>query len=401
MIEQEIIAACFRDNSLRHELSVKPHHFASQIHGDIWAEIQAAGDSFDAVTVMTTLNEAGKLEAADRVITIANESIGTVSTARQHAQALVSQWRKREVERICAEGLETLDAEQVLRGLLSLDQDEGRWECSIRDAMKDALADFERAADGMRGITTGLADLDRHLGGWHDGDLSVIGARPAMGKTALLLHFAQKCGVPCGLVSAEQPAYQVAQRHVSAIGKVSLSGLRQGKIGEREVQAVMAANRMMKDYWIYDAPSPSIDDVTRVARRWKAQHGIRVLFVDYIQRLQGRGDRRVEQVGDVVRGLKSLARDLKIPVVALAQVARSVESRENRRPSMGDLSDSSEIEKEADQVITMYRDEVYNPQSTAVGECELKIAKNRHGYTGTISVAWHGETVSFGDLNPW
>jgi len=135
-----------------------------------------------------------------------------------------------------------------------------------------------------------------------------------------------------------------------------------------------------------------------MARRWKHKHGIKILFVDYIQRIQGNGKARHEQVGDVVRGLKTLARDLDIPVVALAQVSRQVESRQDMRPNMGDLSDSSEIEKEADQIVTMYREEVYNENTKEPGICELKVCKNRHGYTGTVAVKWIGKHVSFGNV---
>jgi len=222
-----------------------------------------------------------------------------------------------------------------------------------------------------------------------------------MGKTALLLHFAQSCGVPLGLVSAEQPAYQIAQRHVASIGKVRLSDLRQGRVGENETKAVISANHRLKDYWIFDRSAPTVDDIVKVARRWKHRHDIQVLFVDYIQRIQGKGKARHEQVGDVVRSLRTLARDLNIPVVALAQVARQVEGRDNKRPGMGDLSDSSEIEKEADQIITMYRDEVYNKTTDVPGICELKVCKNRHGYTGTVDVRWIGEHVSFANNEVW
>jgi replicative DNA helicase len=245
-----------------------------------------------------------------------------------------------------------------------------------------------------------LQVLDSHLGGWQDGDLTVIGARPAMGKTALLLHFAAAAGVSVGLVSAEQPAFQIAQRHAASLGRVSLADLRRGRIGDQEqgllVEAIRKINRM--NYRIYDRSSPHIADVERMARRWKQKHGMEILLVDYIQRIRGDGDKKHERVGDVVQRLKTLARDLDVPVVALSQVGRQVESRTNRRPGMGDLSDSSEIEKEADAVITLYRDEVYNPESKDKGTAELYIAKNRHGYTGTVRVQWAGVWVRFADL---
>ena len=403
MIEQEYLACAIRNPDVLTHTSVKLAYFDSRVHQTIYEAMLDLGQSFDAPLLINKLANEGEVEAAQRVIEIMSDCLGIQANASRYAVEMRNNYRRRRTQEILTEGLETLNAEQVMRALMELDVAEGGNETTIRDALSEALKDMEEAAEcqGIRGITTGLDKLDRHLGGWHKGDLCVIGARPAMGKTALLLHFAQSCGVPLGLVSAEQPAYQIAQRHVSSLGKVRLSDLRQGKIGARETQAVITVNHRLKDYWIYDRSAPSVDDIVKVARRWKHRHNIQVLFVDYIQRIQGKGKARHEQVGEVVRSLKTLARDLEIPVVALAQVARQVEARENKRPSMGDLSDSSEIEKEADQIITMYRDEVYNPNTDTSGICELKVCKNRHGYTGTVEVEWIGEYVTFQNRSEW
>lgn len=401
MIEREYLACCMRNPDLLTDLAVKSEHFESPMNRLIYQTMMEYGRSFDAVLINQKLFEQGEREAAARVLDIMNDCTGIQSNAAKYAVQIRNNHRKRRTEEILKEGMETLDAGAVVRSLMELDQEDASHETTIKQAMSQALQDMEQASEGIRGITTGLSDLDKHLGGWHKGDLCVIGARPAMGKTALLLHFAQSCNVPLGLVSAEQPAYQIAQRHVASIGKVRLSDLRQGKIGEHETKAVISANHRLKDYWIFDRSAPTVDDIVKVARRWKHRHDIEVLFVDYIQRIQGKGKARHEQVGDVVRSLKTLARDLNIPVVALAQVARQVEVRDNKRPGMGDLSDSSEIEKEADQIITMYRDEVYNKTTETPGICELKVCKNRHGYTGTVDVRWIGEHVSFANNEVW
>lgn len=396
MIEREVIAACLAKPDLLYEIDLEPAHFGSQVCQVIWAkmlELSKAGQVFDAVTVSQDLGKDGA-----HVIEIVNEALGLPTNAKAYAQKIKQAWVDAESQRIMASG-EPLD--EIISQLMALNTEAKHATVTIKEAMKLAVEDMQAAAecDGIRGITTGLHKLDQNLGGWHRGDLSVIGARPAMGKTALLLHFAARCGVPLGMISTEQPAYQIAQRHCASIGRVPLGKIRSGKIGKDEMAAVIAVNRKMKDYHIYDQSAPSILDIIREARKWKHRHGIQILFVDYIQRIKGAGDRRHEQVGDVVRGLKTLARDLDIPVVALAQVGRAVEARTDRRPNMGDLSDSSEIEKEADQVLTLYRDEVYNPETTDIGIAELDIAKNRHGHTGTVKVSWQGEFVSFGDLN--
>jgi replicative DNA helicase len=400
MIEQEYLACALQNPNVLTDHEVKSHQFESPMHQAIYQAMIDAGKSYDAALIANQLWTEGEQSASNRVLEIVADCHGIQANCAQYAEKIRNNHRNRVTRQILAEGIKTLDSGEVIRKLMELDKTETSQEISITQAMAEALEDMEAAAQskGIRGITTGLNGLDKHLGGWHRGDLCVIGARPAMGKTALMLHFAQSCGVPLGLVSAEQPAYQIAQRHVASIGKVRLSDLRQGKIGENETKAVITANHRLKNYWIYDRSSPSIDDIVKMARRWKHKHGIKILFVDYIQRIQGNGKVRHEQVGDVVRGLKTLARDLDIPVVALAQVSRQVESRQDMRPNMGDLSDSSEIEKEADQIVTMYREEVYNENTKEPGICELKVCKNRHGYTGTVAVKWIGKHVSFGNL---
>ena len=402
MIERELIAAVISKPDTLWQCEVEPEHFESEVHAEIWRtilDLQHRGESFDAVTVSQAIGG----DAGSRVIDIATEAVGAPAAAPGYARTIVDRWRDRkaaDVYHLAGEG--QLSRDEAIRSLMALDDQESRFECDIQQAFKWAVADMEEAAaagGGLRGITTGLAKLDDHLGGWHDGDLVVVGARPAMGKTALMLHFAQRAGVPLGLVSAEQPAYQIAQRHAASIGKVSLSNLRNGQVGGKEMQAVASANRSLKDYWLLDRSNPTITEVERVARRWHHKHGIKILFVDYIQRIKGHGDKRHEQVGDVVRSLKTLARDLSIPVIALSQVSRAVEARpKNKRPNMSDLSDSSEIEKEADQVLTLYRDEVYDEDSADKGKAEIAICKNRHGYVGFVYVGWAGEFVSFGDL---
>jgi len=401
MIEQELIAAVLRSPSALLDCDCLPEHFESEVHQTIWQtiiDLQSRGEPFDAVTLMEVLPS----EAGNRVVAYVNESVGITANAAGYSRKIVEGWRERQALDVYAKAAGgEVTRDEVIQSLMALDNQSDRFEASGQQALKWALADMEEAAENegrLRGITTGLADLDACLGGFHDGDLTVEGARPAMGKTALLIHHAMHCGVPYGFVSAEQPAHQIAQRMVAARGGVSLSDLRHGRIGGKEMEAVKAAQGVIKQASLYDRSSPSILEVERVARRWRHRQGIKILFVDYIQRIRGAGERRHEQVGDVVRRLKTLARDLGIPVVALSQVGRQVEGRENKRPSMGDLSDSSEIEKEADQILTLYRDEVYDRNSDDKGLAEINIAKNRHGYCGAVKVAWMGEHVRFGNL---
>ena len=266
-------------------------------------------------------------------------------------------------------------------------------------------AEAAKARGGaIPGIPTGLSKLDEVLGGWHNSDFVVIGARPSMGKTALLLNVALGGEVAGGLVSTEQPVVQIGSRLLAIEGGINASRLRNGSHDSNDLGKMsFAVQRLLeRQLMISDRSAPTIADVQRMARRWRQNHGMKVLLVDYIQRIKGNDPRakRVEQVVEVTEGLKDIARELDIPVVALAQVNREVDKRTDKRPGMGDLSDSSSIEKEADQIIMLYRDEVYNRDSADKGAAELLVEKNRHGPTGFVRVAWHAETMRFRDWAP-
>jgi replicative DNA helicase len=261
--------------------------------------------------------------------------------------------------------------------------------------MKRAIEIIEEADSkkgGVFGVPSGLTDLDKVLGGFHNSDLYVVGARPAIGKTAMLLNFANAAGVAGGVISAEQPAEQIGLRLIAIDGKVCAHKMRNGDLEEHDFAriALTARNLNQKEIHLYDKSGPTIMEVIRQARKWKMQYDIRILYVDYIQRLKWTDLKiaRHEQVGNVVMCLKELARDLNIPIVALAQVNRDVEKRTDKRPNMGDLANSSEIEKEADCIMLLYRDEVYNDQTMDKGVIEIDVAKNRHGPTGWKKFIW-------------
>lgn len=295
-------------------------------------------------------------------------------------------------------GVELLD--RGITELMALQKVEARSEYTLRQAMTLAFAEAERARElGGRipGIASGLVDLDRILGGWHDSDLIVIGARPAQGKTAVLLNFATACALPSGIVSAEQPAQQIGARVMSIKSLVPAERMRNGRFEPQDLRKLENAVGELceRTCMIYDRSSPTIADVSRMARKWKQQNGIRVLFVDYVQRIEAAQTRqsanKAEKVGEVVRGLKNLARDLEIPVIALAQVGRQADGRQ---PGMGDLSDSSEIEKEADQILTLFRPGTADDNADD-SEAIISVEKNRHGPCGEIKTVWVPETMRF------
>jgi replicative DNA helicase len=363
----------------------------------------AAGQPVDTVTL-------GELQPRLAAYLIELHShTPSAANIRAYAQRVRDDWTIRQVrdvgERIArseGDASEALDA--AIGDLMRLSHTSQRHEYTLRDAMGMAYRAMQEARDlggKIPGITTGLTKLDEILGGWHNSDLIVVGSRPAMGKTSLLLNFSDVAGVTQGIISAEQPADQIGGRVLSLGSKVAATKLRSGKVDDEDYGHLRHAIERLVDRkaFIYDRSAPTIGEVCRIARKWKHQHGIKLLLVDYIQRIESdRGERKHERVGDVARQLKNLARDLQIPVVALGQVGRQVESREDKRPHMGDLSDSSEIEKEADQIIMLYRDEVYDPDSAEKGTAELLIEKNRHGPTGFVRCKWEAETMRFANL---
>lgn len=390
-------------------VEVAPEHFATETHGDICRRIrELSGDSLpcDPVSVAESFEREGKRALGTLALTIASEAVTTTQPAA-FADRIRASWRLRQAHAIAAElhgANDSTAVDTAIERLMSLHATETRHEWSAKDAVRRTVDELQAINDGTapKPVTSGLRDLDKIIGGFHRGDLIVIGARPAMGKTSLALGMARAAaaaGNPCGVISGEQPIEQVSARWLALASGVAATNFRAG-FGEGEWGQV--SNAMVSvaglPLWVYDRSAPTLVECVRVARRWKHKYGIAALYVDYLQRIEGEGDRKFEQVGAVVRGLKNLARDLDIPVIVPAQVSRQVEQRKPAIPRMGDLSDSSEIEKEADQVLMLYRDEQYNPETSQRGIAKIIVEKNRHGPTGFIECAFHAPTMRFGDL---
>lgn len=409
--ERVVLRTAMMQPSALPDLTVQPHHFASEHHAMVWEAVQALsldGKPIDPVSVSDQLVRDGKPALVELPIAIANAAELVVTSQPAYYAALILEaWRNREARGIAAtltEGVRCKGPDAIdnaIAGLMALHANDRDCEHTAKSAMAAAWAQVEAAhlAGGtLIGVPTGLEELDDKLGGLHDSDLIVIGARPAMGKTGLLLQMvlAASKGHPVGLISGEQPHEQVGLRWMAAGSRVSVGRLRAAKFedehwGPLNLAVTDIGGRPIR---IYDRSSPELVDVVRVARRWKQQHGIKALFVDYLQRIEVKSDApKHERVGQVARGLKNLARDLQIPVVVLAQVSRAVEQRQDNRPQMGDLADSSEIEKEADQIMTLWRD--LSEPNAETSAAEINIVKNRHGNIGKVHCRWHGATTSF------
>jgi replicative DNA helicase len=234
-----------------------------------------------------------------------------------------------------------------------------------------------------------------------EGLLYVIAGRPSTGKTALMITMAVNGRVPIGIITLEQGNTQIAIRMLSGLSRIDSVSLSRGSLQEEEwprlTKGAGIASRL--DIWLDEKPAQSLAYIMRRAREWKYKHGIRALFLDYLQLVQTAEGRetRSERLGAVTKGLRALGKELRIPVISLAQLNRSLEDRSDKRPLLSDLRDSGEIEQDADTVMMLYRDEVYNENSQDKGMAEIIVRKQRDGRLGTVLAAWLGQYCLFED----
>ncbi|MBI5147975.1 MAG: replicative DNA helicase [Parcubacteria group bacterium] len=284
---------------------------------------------------------------------------------------------------------------------------------AVKDELKDAYERIEKLHKGdgaLRGVTTGFDGLDHYLSGFQKSDLVILGARPSLGKTALALdiarHAAVKGGVPVGIFSLEMSREQVIDRLISAEAQVPLWRLRTGRLQD-EIEFGMireALDRLSRTpIFVEDSPSPNILQMRAMARRLQAEHDLGLLIVDYLQMIQPRtsNDSVVQQITEISRGLKSLARELNIPVLALSQLSRGVEQREVKIPRLSDLRESGSIEQDADVVMFIYRKdrEYANIAPEEQNTAEIIIAKHRNGPLGTVKLKFDPEKVNFKQID--
>lgn len=271
----------------------------------------------------------------------------------------------------------------------------------------ERIQELHARGDDVIGIPTGFVDLDRLLGGLNKSDLVIIAARPGMGKTSLQMSFAltaaRRYGKRVALFNLEMSGEQLVQRMIAAETRIDSQRLRRGDLQEHEWPIFLEAIGRLSETRIFidDTPSISPTQMRTKCRRLYAEQGLDLVMIDYLQLMQAEfsTNNRVQEISEISRALKSLARELDVPVVAAAQLSRAVEQRQDKRPLLSDLRDSGSIEQDADIVMFIYRDEYYNPDSTERPNiAEINIAKHRNGPTGTIDLYWHGQLATFRNL---
>lgn len=281
----------------------------------------------------------------------------------------------------------------------------------IKDVMPGVFNILEQASksNGYSGIPTGFYDLDQMTAGLHNSDLIIVAGRPAMGKTAFMLNMARNIAVkerlPVAIFNLEMSKEQLATRMLSTESGVESEKLRNGNLADSDWTQIATGMSVLSDAPIYfdDSSDISIQSIRSKCRKLKMERDIKVVFIDYLQLMQGKSgksDSRTQEVGDISRSLKVMARELNIPVIVGSQVNRELEKRSDKRPMMSDLRESGSIEQDADIVMFLYRDEVYNKDTEYKGVAELIVAKHRNGATGTCNMVFDAEHSAFKNMSP-
>jgi replicative DNA helicase len=267
----------------------------------------------------------------------------------------------------------------------------------------DRIDQLFRSKSSITGVSSGFADLDDKTSGLQPSDLVIIAGRPSMGKTSFAMNIAENAAVghkvPVAVFSMEMPGSQLAMRMMSSLGRINAHRMRTGKLDDDDWPRLTSAVSLLNEAPIFidDTAGLTPLDLRARARRIKREHGLGMIIVDYLQLMQSGAseENRATEISNITRSLKGLAKELNVPVIAMSQLNRSVEQRNDKRPVMSDLRESGAIEQDADVILFIYRDEVYNPDSPDKGKAEIIIGKQRNGPIGTVTLTFLGEYTKF------
>ena len=463
--EQQLLGAILTNNDLFDQAAsiIRAEHFYDPVHRRIWetaAERIHKNALASPVTLKAFMEDDEGLQALGGPAYLVNLAGAAISSyaVRDYAQMIYDLAIRRELiglgRNIAAEASDVrvsndprdqiVAAEQHLYALAEQGKTESGFQTflsAVTDAVQIANAAYMREG-GMAGISTGLVDMDKKLGGLHRSDLLILAGRPSMGKTSLATNIAfniakayQKGILPdgregaveggvVGFYSLEMSAEQLAARILSEASEVPSEQIRKGDMTESEFRRFVEAAKSLEKCPLYidDTPALPISQLAARARRLKRTSGLDVLIIDYLQlvRPASAKDSRVNEVSEITQGLKAIAKELDIPVIALSQLSRQVESREDKRPQLSDLRESGSIEQDADVVMFVFREEYYKEREKPGdhelekmaawqeamerlhGRAEVVIGKQRHGPIGTVELSFEGRFTRFGNLiQPW
>ena len=386
-------------------------------------QINSEGRPVDLVTVheqLKSMNVPPEVSSLDFMIEVVN-SVATSANAKHYAKIVKEKSLLRKVIKVnetimeeCYAGHESADAilEETEKQLFKLLQSRGAEDITpIKDVVMEAINRIEAASKqsgSVTGVPTGFTDLDYRTAGLQPSDMILIAARPSMGKTAFALnlaaHAACKKHITTAIFSLEMSKVQLVNRFLSMESSVSAQNLRTGNLSETEWEKLVEGASIIGNSGLVidDTPGISISDLRSKCRKIKLEHDdLGLIIIDYIQLMTSntRSESRQQEVSEISRSLKALARELNVPVVALSQLSRAVEQRPDHRPMLSDLRESGAIEQDADVVMFLYRDDYYNKDTEQKGIAEIIIAKQRNGPIGTVKMAWLPEQTRFADLS--
>jgi len=423
--EQSVLGAILLENdALTKAIEIiSPEDFYREAHRKIFnvmVELFEKGEAIDLITVTDSLKRRDELDAVGGVTylsTLASQ-VPTAANVRYHSRIIKEKALLRALLRsateIAAKVYESsMEADEMVdyaeRSIFDISDKRTKTSFfTLKDVIKSSFEMIEHLYDkkeAITGIPSGFRDLDELTTGFQPGDLIIIGGRPSMGKTALGLNIAQHVGIemrePVAIFSLEMSKEQLAMRMLCAEAMVDSNSVRKGFIRKEDWHKLTSAAGKLAEAPIFidDSSSITVLEMRAKARRLKIeQGGLSLVIVDYLQLMRSRGnfERREQEISEISRSLKALAKELKVPVVALSQLNRGVEQRHDRRPTLADLRESGAIEQDADVIIFLYRDEVYNKDNPSnKGKAEVIIAKQRNGPTSTINLTFLSNCTRF------
>lgn len=404
---------------------LRPEDFFIVRHQWIWEAILSLHERRDPIDYLTLVNE---LETAGRLADIGGAAY-ILSLINKTPSALNAEGYGRIVERMAIRR-RLLDAASTIARIAhseetDIDEVIGRAEQAVFDVTErrltrdlvpikevvstyfDHVSLMARHQEGVMGVPTGFVDLDRLLGGLQKSDLIIVAGRPGMGKTSWLLSVAlnaARARARVAIFSMEMSNEQIVQRLISSETGISTQNLRLGKLDEREWTLFVEATGSLSNVRIFldDTPAQSPIQMRTKCRRLYSEHGLDLIIIDYLQLMNsgtGRVENRVQEISFISRQLKQLARELNVPVLAAAQLSRAVEQRQDKRPQLSDLRESGSIEQDADVVMFIYREEMYNENTDRPNQADILVAKHRNGPTGTVTLFFRKELTQFSNLN--
>lgn len=428
--EQSIIGGLMLDNQVWDKINTKlcEADFYRTEHRILYraiAELAKKDQPFDVVTLLDTLKSHNALDDSGGETYLFELANNTPSVANVSAYADIVREKSVQRQLIAVAGeiadsaynpsgreiSELLDcAETKVFAIAEQTASEGGPE-NIKTILVKTVERIDllyQNGDAITGLATGLTDLDQMTSGLQPSDLIIVAGRPSMGKTTLVMNMAEhaaiKAGRPVLVFSMEMPSSSLAMRLMSSLGRIDQHRIRTGKLDDEDWPRVTSAVHMLSEAQLFidDTPALSPSEVRARARRLAKEHGtLGLVVVDYLQLMKVPGfkaDNRTAEISEISRSLKSLAKELNVPVVALSQLNRSLEQRHDKRPVMSDLRESGAIEQDADLICFIYRDEVYNEESPDKNIAEIIIAKQRNGPIGKVRVAFLGKYTRFEDL---